>query len=455
MGDSKKSFLSWYFKTNLLVRILIGLVLGIIFGLIISMVRVNLLDAIKNAGDNEGLKNTLKNLESISLYLKPMGSILIRLLQMIVMPVIFFSLVVGASSIAPSRLGKVGAKIFVFYMLTSAFAVTLGLLFANIFRPGIGFNPQALAVAEKTITATKPDLVETLLSIIPTNPFASLATGQVLPIIFFSLIFGLTVAILKDSNDVNLKKSAESVFDFFNGAAEVMYKVVRGVLEYAPIGVFALIAQVFYDQGLKAFGPLLLITVTIFSAMAVHMFFVYGSLLTVNKLNLFKFFKMNREAMITAFVTRTSSGTLPISLKNAEENMGVHRNVCSFTLPLGATLNMDGTAIYLGVCALFISNAMGLSLSFSQQSIIVLTAVLASIGTAGVPGAGAIMLLMVLESINIKVAPGTVVALAYGAILGIDAILDMGRTLLNVSGDLAGTVIVAKSEKELDLSKWK
>ncbi len=436
MAKGVGKILGFYFRVNLLLRILIGLVLGIIFGIIVAKTGIN--------SNNQ-----------ISGVLDPIGGILIRLLKMIVTPVIFFSLVVGASSITPSRLGRVGAKIFFYYMLTSAIAVFIGLVFGNIFKPGVGFNAVALNAVEKTLNVDKPPLIDTLMNIIPTNPFESLAKGDVLPVIFFSLIFGLTVAILKESKESVLSRSAQVVFDFFNGAAEVMYKVVRGVLEYAPFGVFALIALVFAKQGVQAFGPLLMITLTIFGAMAVHFLITYGLSLSLFRLSIIKFCKMNKEAMLTAFVTRTSSGTLPITMKNAEENMGVHRNISSFTLPLGATLNMDGTAIYLGVCALFIANAIGMNLTLSQQGIIVLTAVLASIGTAGVPGAGAIMLVMVLESINIKVDAGTTVALAYGAIVGIDAILDMGRTLLNVTGDLAGTAIVAKSEKELDLNKWK
>jgi Na+/H+-dicarboxylate symporters len=187
----------------------------------------------------------------------------------------------------------------------------------------------------------------------------------------------------------------------------------------------------------------------------VHTVGVYGGLLSVFRLGFFKFLKGANEAMITAFVTRSSSGTLPITLRCAEENLGAPRSIASFTLPLGATINMDGTAIYLGVCAMFIGNAIGQPLSFSQQLTVIITATLASIGTAGVPGAGAIMLLMVLESIGLKVTEGSAVAAAYAMILGIDALLDMGRTCINVTGDMAGTAIIAKTEKELDLAKWK
>ena len=233
-----------------------------------------------------------------------------------------------------------------------------------------------------------------------------------------------------------------------------MYKVVSGIMQYAPIGVFVLIATVFAQQGPKAIGPLLMVTLVVYIGLIVHSSERTAALLSVFRIGFLKFIKKSNEAMITAFVTRSSNGTLPVTMRVTEENLGVPRNICSFTLPLGATINMDGTAIYLGVCAMFIGYATGQPLSFNQQITVVITATLASIGTAGVPGAGAIMLLMVLESVNLKVEAGTAVASAYAMILGIDALLDMGRTWLNVTGDIAGTTIVAKTEGELDSAKW-
>jgi Na+/H+-dicarboxylate symporter len=233
-----------------------------------------------------------------------------------------------------------------------------------------------------------------------------------------------------------------------------MYIVVKWVLQYAPIGVFALIAVVFAKQGAKVVGPLGVVTMACFLGYIIHVVVVYGGLLTLNRLSFIKFLQGAKEAMVTAFVTRSSSGTLPVTMRNAEENLGVSRTVYSFTLPLGATINMDGTAIYQGVCALFIGFAVGIPLTLPQQLTVILTAVLASIGTAGVPGAGAIMLLMVLESVGLPLHEGSPVAAAYAMILGIDAILDMGRTCINVTGDLTGTTLVAKSEKMVDMSLW-
>ncbi len=430
----KRGMFDWYFKTNLLARILIGLVLGAILGVVLGFFP----DSVKPFVDNS----------------KFFGDLFIRLLKMIVVPVILFSLIAGAASIAPSRLGKVGIKIMIYYLLTSAFAVFIGLVFANILQPGAGFNIVGDA-AIKGKDAAVPTVIQILLNIVPTNPFESLTKGDVLPIIFFAVVFGIALSYVKDSANKTLAKTGATLLDITNAAAETMYKIVSGIMQYAPIGVFVLIAQVFAQQGPKAIGPLLIVTLTVYIGLLVHLVGVYGGLLSVYKLGFVKFLKGANEAMVTAFVTRSSSGTLPITMRCSEEKLGIPRAISSFTLPLGATINMDGTAIYLGVCAMFIGYATGQPLTVNQQLTVVITATLASIGTAGVPGAGAIMLLMVLESIGLKVTEGSAVAAAYAMILGIDALLDMGRTCLNVTGDIAGSAIVAKTEKELDMTMWK
>ncbi len=422
----RRGLFSWYFQTNLLLRILIGLILGaaagIVFGPSVAVVQ-------------------------------PLGSILVNLLKMIVMPLILTSLVVGAASIQPRELGKIGVRIFVYYMLTSALAVTIGLLVANVFHPGSGLNLAASAEAAGKELA-QPRFIDTLLAIIPKNPFGALSQGQVLPIIFFALIFGIGISVVRNSDDPRMQKSGTVLLDMFDGAAEVMYVIVRWILEYAPIGVFALIAVVFGKQGASAFGSLGLVTLTAYAGFILQIAVVYGLFLVVNKLGYLTFFKGAREAMITAFVTRSSSGTLPVTMRNMTENLGVPKKISSFTLPLGATINMDGTAIYMGVCALFITNAVGMDMTLADQFTIILTAVLASIGSAGIPGAGAIMLLMVLNSVGITIEAGSAVAAAYAMILGIDALLDMGRTITNVTGDMMGTILVTKGEKELDMAKW-
>ena len=426
--------LSWYFKPNLLSRILIGLVLGAIVGIALGY------------GSPETVKAFVDNT-------KFFGDLFIRLLKMIVVPVILFSLIAGAASIAPSRLGRVGVKIMVYYLATSALAVAIGLAFANVFQPGAGMGIVGDAAVQGK-EAAAPTISQILLNIVPTNPAESLAKGDVLPIIFFAVLFGLAIAYVKDSKDAAVAKGADTLFNVVNAAAETMYKIVRGIMEYAPIGVFFLIAMVFAQQGAKALGPLLFVTLTVYVGLLVHLVISYGGIMAVAGLGFFKFLKGANEAMITTFVTRSSGGTLPVTMRCSEEKLGIPRSVCSFTLPLGATINMDGTAIYLGVCAMFIGYATGNPLTMDQQLTVVITATLASIGTAGVPGAGAIMLLMVLESIGMKVEAGSAVAAAYAMILGIDALLDMGRTCLNVGGDMAGSAIVAKSEGELELAKW-
>ncbi|AFL96004.1 proton/glutamate symporter [Thermococcus cleftensis] len=414
-----------YLEIPVLHKILAGLVLGVIFGIL---------------------------LPGYSATLKPLGDLFVRLLKMLVMPIILFSLVVGAASINPARLGRVGVKIIFYYLVTSAFAVFFGLLMGNIFKPGTGIHLGT--DAGKAIGAEAPSLVQTLLNIVPTNPFAALSSGQVLPTIFFAIVFGIAISYLMNSEDERIRSSAETLFRAMDASAEAMYKIVAGVMQYAPIGVFALIYYVIGQFGPNVAGPLVEVVVAVYLGLILQILLVYGVLLKVFGIDPLKFLKKAKDAMITAFVTRSSSGTLPVTMRVAEEEMGVGKGIFSFTLPLGATINMDGTALYQGVTVLFVANAIGQPLTLEQQLVVVLTAVLASIGTAGVPGAGAIMLAMVLQSVGLDLTAGSPVALAYAMILGIDAILDMGRTMVNVTGDLAGTTIVAKTEGELDSSKW-
>ena len=426
MAEQNRKMLLW--------AILIGLILGAIVGVIFAFI----------PDEHVAKKVSL-------LIAAPLGDLFIRLLKMIVTPVIIFTLISGVASISPARLGKVGVKIIVFYMLTSFLAIIVGLAVGNIMQPGEGVT---LKETTQEIQAKEaPSLVETLLAIVPTNPFESIAKGDVLPIIFFSIFFGIALAYARDNQDAKIKESADSVYKFFDGCAQVIFKVVGWVMMYAPIGVFFLIFQVFAKQGAEAFGPLLHVTVAVYIGLLFQMFVVYVVICSIFKISPVKFIKKVYEPWLTAFVTRSSGGTLPVSMDTAERKMGISKGVYSFTLPLGATINMDGTTIYLGVCAFFIANAVGIPLTGAQQMTIIITAVLASIGTAGVPGAGAIMLIMVLNSIGLDVTQGNV-KLAYAMILGIDALLDMGRTSMNIVGDLCGTCVVAKVENEMDMSFW-
>ncbi len=419
---------SWYFKSSLLLRILLGLILGAAAGLILG-----------------------PKIEWVT----PFGDVFVRLLKMIVMPVVISTLIVGAASVHPARLGRVGAKALGIYTLTTALAVGIGLLFGNLFQPGKGLKLAASGANVANTSLKTPSLMDTVMNIVPVNPFTAVTSGNILSTIFFCLIFGMGIAYLRESENARIKAAAQTLYRLFEGSAEVMYLVVNWILQYAPIGVFALIAVVFAKQGPDAFGPLGFTTMAVYLAFLAHMSIVYGGGLLLFKINPIKFYQKAKQAIVTAFVTRSSGGTLPVSMDVAENQLGVDKGVYSFSLPLGATINMDGTAIYQGVCAVFIGFAIGSPLDFGQQMTVIATAVLASIGTAGVPGAGAIMLMMVLNSVGLSVDPGTPVAAAYAMIFGIDALLDMGRTACNVTGDLTVTCIVAKSEKQIDLSKWK
>ncbi|BAA81600.2 proton glutamate symport protein [Aeropyrum pernix K1] len=412
-----------YIEIPVLYKIAVGFVLGIIAGIVIGGVMVDL---------------------------KPLGDLFIRLLKMLVAPIVFFSLAVGAASISASLLGRVGVKIFVYYLFTTAFAITIGLIVANIIQPGRGL--ELAGEAKEIQVKPPPPISEVLLNIVPTNPFKALAEGNVLQIIFFAIVLGVAVALLRSSRDDRLRSGGETVYRVFDGLAESMYKIVRGVLEYAPIGVFALIGYVVATAGPGVLGPLAVVVITLYIGLAIHVLGVYSLILRLFGFSPLKFFKGALEAMATAFVTRSSSGTLPVTMKVAEEELAIDRRIFSFTLPLGATINMDGTAMYQAVAALFIANTLGIDLSIGQQLSIILAATLASIGTAGVPGAGLIMLAIVLEALGLSLTDPTV-ALAYGLIAGIDVILDMGRTMVNVTGDLVGTTIVAKTENAVDTKK--
>jgi len=414
-----------YMAFPLIYKILIGLIVGLIVGIIAG-------PAIAPV--------------------KPLGDFFISLLKMIVMPVVLFTLVVGAASISPARIGRIGGKVLGLYLLTTFLAVLIGLAMANLFQPGMGM----VLVGEEVVKeVTPPSAIAVVLGLIPKNPFGALAAGQVLPTIVFAILLGTALSFLKESKIPRINEASATVLSVFDGLAEAMYRLVRWVLEIAPYGVFALIAVVVGTQGAKVLGPLAVVTMAVYLGLIIHYFLVYGGALAISGLNPLKFWPGARDASITAFVTRSSSGTLPVTLRVADERLGIDRGVYSFTLPLGATINMDGTCLYQAVCAIFIANAVGAPLAFGALIMVMITAVLASIGTAGVPGAGAIMLLMVLNSVGLPVEAGTTVAVAYGMILGIDAILDMGRTSLNVTGDLAITSIVAKTEGMLNLDFWR
>ena len=428
-----KKVFGWYFKSNLAYRILGALVIGSIIGMMVP----------------KGV--ILFGNTTLLSVIAPFGDLFIRLLKMIIVPIIVASLIMGTSSIEPSKLGRVGGKAVFFYFVTTLFAIVIGLACAFVFSPGSGLDLSDASVAVSK-TATAPSISEIFLSIVPTNPISSMANTDVLAIICFCIFFGVGLAFCKESNDERIKNSANTVFNFFDGVSEIMFKMVRWIMEYAPIGVFALMFTVFNKSGVGAFSSLANVTIALYVGLALQVILVYCGICLIMKLNPVDFIKKVKDPMLTAFVTRSSNATLPISMDTAEHKMGVPKGVYSFVLPVGATVNMNGTTVYLGICSLFIANACGIDLTMGHYITIIITSILAAIGTAGIPGAGAIMLLLILESIGLKVEGN--VAIAYGMILGIDAILDMGRTSMNVVGDVVASIWVAKTEGELDESKW-
>lgn len=425
MGKEKKGILKAYLEFNVLYKILIGLVVGAVAGIILAASGVTALPP----------------------WISMFGTIFTRLLKMIIIPMVLASLVVGASSVSPANVGKIGIRIVIIYLVTSAFGVIIGLCMANIFQPHAELAAvEALAAGAAGKTGST-DVWSVITNIIPTSVLSALVNETVLQVIFFALVFGLCLSFMKVSKDERIAKAAQVSYQVFDCLAEVMMMVVRGIMQYAPIGVAVLIAEVFAKNGAKVAGSLLIVTIACFLGYIIHVVLIYGGLLKISGIKIGAFFKEARTPFITAFVTRSSNGTLPTTM-TAAENLGVDKEVYAFSLPLGATINMDGTAIYQGVCAFFlVMSCYGRGLTFGEMGMITLLATLASIGTAGVPGAGAIMLAMVMQGINLPIAEGTVLAGAYAMILGIDAILDMGRTALNVTGDLTCTAVIAKKMK--------
>ena len=368
-------------------------------------------------------------------WIKPFGTLFLNLIKMIIVPLVLASLVVGTCGLGDvKKLGRIGGKTMAYYLLTTAFAVILGLILANMFSVGAGFVlPSDVKAAE---ASKMPSVVDTLLNIIPTNPIKAASDGNMLQIISFALILGSGIVVLGDKG--------KPVFEFFDSLAEISYKITGGIMAFAPYAVFALITPVVATNGPKVLLPLLSVIVIVYVGCFLHAALVYsGTLMIFAKFSPLKFFRGIFPAQAIAFTTCSSSATLPVNMKCTEENLGVTKSICSFVLPLGATINMDGTALYQGVCALFIANVYGLDLTIAQQATIVLTATLASIGTAGVPGAGLIMLTMVLQTVGLPLEGLALVA-------GIDRILDMARTTVNITGDSACAVIIAASENELD-----
>lgn len=359
------------------------------------------------------------------------GQGFIRLMRMLVVPLVFCSLVCGSMSVGDTKkLGGVGVRTLVFYLCTTALAITVALGIANLFDPGVGLDMSAVELtAAQAGTAEQTSAVDTILNIIPTNIFEALSNGIMLQIILFALVLGVILAKMGDRVDI-----VKNFFDQFN---DIMMEMTMMVMNFAPIGVFCLIAKTFAEIGFDAFLPLLKYMFCVLLALAIQCFVVYLGLLKLfSGLNPFIFIKNFFPVMAFAFSTSTSNATIPMSIETLAEKMGVSKRISSFTIPLGATINMDGTSIMQGVAVVFTAQAFGIQLDMMDYITVIGTATLASIGTAGIPSVGLITLTMVFNSVGLPVE-------GIALIMGIDRILDMTRTAVNITGDAVCTTIVA------------
>ena len=360
---------------------------------------------------------------------------------MLVVPLVFFSLVTGAMSMGDTKkLGKIGVKTLVFYLFTTALAITLALLLASFIKPGVGIDLSKVSQAAQADPAKAVSIKDTVLNLIPTNPIQAMAEGNMLQIIFFALLVGIILA--------NLGEKAHNVANIFEEFNDIMMDMTMIVMKFAPIGVFALITKTFATLGLSAIFSMLKYMLTVVLGLILQLFLVYMVLLTIfAKANPFKFLKKFFPVLGFAFSTSSSNATVPMNINKLEE-LGVSRKISSFTIPLGATINMDGTAIMQGVAVVFAANAYGMQLTPQNFLTVIAAATLASVGTAGIPSVGLITLSMVFNSIGLPIS-------AIAMIMGIDRILDMIRTAINITGDAVCTVIVANSSGEEYFDKEK
>lgn len=410
-------------KFGLTSKILIGLAFGALFGLIVKAI------------PSETIKNTIF-LDGI---LKILGTGFVTAIKMLVVPLVLVSLALGASSIGNiKKLGRIGGKTFIFYLLTTCIAISIAIGIAYIVNPGIGLDMSHLIVQQPTIAETK-SFSDLVIGMIPSNPFEAMVKADMLQIIVFAILLGVSISLVG--------KAAKPIKTLLESLNHIIMKMVDIIMNLAPFGVFALMANTFATTGFDAMLPLLKYMFVILAALAVQSFVVYLGLFKVfTGLNIKPFFKRFGKPASVVFSTASSNAALPVTLETVEE-MGVHNSVASFTIPLGSTINMDGTAIMQGTAAIFISQIYGIELGLGGIITIILTATLASIGTAGVPGVGMVMLSMVLQSVGLPIE-------GIGLILGVDRILDMIRSTVNTMGDCICTIIISKSENAFDETKY-
>ena len=405
-------------------KIFIGLILGIVVGILLHTLVPD--SHFKNDILIDGIFYTI-------------GQLFIRLMQMLVVPLVFFSIADGCRNIGDTEtLGKVGVRIVAYYLLTTALAIVVALSLASLIRPGKGMN---MSIGDQSFEAVDTDisLVDTILDFVPTNPIEALATGNMIQIIIFAVLVGLLIASMEDRL-ITLGNIVTEMNDLMMG-------MTMWVMRLAPVGVFFLIARTFSNLGFDAILSMLSYMGSVLGSLVVQLILVYMLLLSLFvRVNPFKFIKKYAPVMTFGFSTASSSATVPLNINTLEE-MGVDRKISSFTIPLGATVNMDGTAIMQGVAVIFISNAYGITLSPTDFLTVILTSTIASVGTAGIPSVGLVTLSMVLESVGLPVE-------GIAIIMGIDRILDMARTTVNLSGDAVGTIIVANTVSAFDKNKF-
>ena len=405
---------------SLTSKILIGMFSGLLLGSFISFFGLEA---------NQFIKIYL-----IDGFLYIGGQVFISLLKLMVVPLVFFSLTSGVSSLDQNlSLGRIAGKTLGLYLTTTAIAITIGLTIAVLFNPG---NNLDLETSISLSIPESPNIKDIVLGIIPSNPIKAMADGNMLQIIVFSILFGIAIRSLGDS--------VKLIRDAVNSITEIVLKLVMFIINVAPYGVFCLMSVLFAEKGLTVLGDLSFYFFIVVSALLLHGFITYSLLLILFvKVNPFKFFNKIKSLMLFAFSTSSSNATIPVTLKTVVDNIGVNRKIASFTVPLGATINMDGTAIMQGVATVFIANAYSIDLLLVDYLMVILTATLASIGTAGVPGVGLIMLAMVLNQVGLPVE-------GIALIIGVDRLLDMLRTVVNVTGDSTVSTVVANSENQLE-----
>ncbi|MCB1529089.1 MAG: dicarboxylate/amino acid:cation symporter [Hyphomicrobiaceae bacterium] len=406
---------------SLTMRILIGMLAGLGLGVILNWVKVPILDMYLVDG----------------LFLM-VGKMFVNALKMLVVPLVVFSLLCGVMGIGDiAVLGRVGGKSFVLYIATTAIAIMLAIALALLIGPGRGFDMQGVDTSGIKGKAA-PSVWDVFANVVPSNPIHAFANGEMLQIIFYVIVVGIAALMLGKQSE-GFVKACEYMND-------LMMKVVTIVMHFAPYGVFALIARTFAQQGIELFIPVLAYVVTLVSALAIHLFVTLMLMLKLmTGMSPLMFMRKMRPAQVFAFSTASSNATIPVTLRSVTERIGVDNSVASFTVPFGATINMDGTAIMQGVATVFLANVYGVSLGLTGYITVILMAVLASIGTAGVPGVGLVMLTMVLGQVGLPIE-------GIALILGVDRLMDMLRTAVNISGDAVVSTIVAKSEGKVDMA---